>query len=349
MYLKTKTIKCPECGATIRMSNISEISECQHCQTPVLIKLEDYLPSYIIKSNIRPTDSTSILISKLKHYLIANDFIAKSRVISRTLYFIPFILTTGYRCGEHIIEEKDRFTNENKEDTRVIQSAFNHLLPATNLTDWGSINIGLEQILMNRERFEPLDEKNRSDGIILKPDLLNIPEKKLQLQFLTHNENIKTEIIVENCILIYYPVIRVVLRYRNNIYHYSIDGVSGNIIYGIAPEAENNRFIPMVLAAFFTAFFTGGIGKFLVGTTLGGILFLPIYFLPVFGLFIISLLFFIYVAWIFYRSYGEIVIQNSNIEIRKLNIPEETAFERILRPVFAFIEKSLEHQRKRFY
>ncbi|MGC8928585.1 MAG: hypothetical protein ACP5QK_11770 [Myxococcota bacterium] len=349
MLLKTKIVKCPECGATIRMSNTSEISVCQHCQTPVLIKFEDYLPSYIIKSNLKPTDSTSILISKLRHYLIANDFIAKSRIISRTLYYIPFILTTGYRCGEHIIKERDRLTNESREDTRVIQSAFKNLIPAVKLAGWGQINIEPEQILNHRERFEPLDERNRRDGIILKPEILKVPEKELHLQFLTHNENIKTEIITENCILIYYPIIRVILKYRNNIFHYSIDGINGSIIYGVAPESENNRFIPMALAAFFSAFFIGGIGKFLMSTAVGGILFLPLYFIPVFGLFILSLLFFIYIAWIFYRNYGEVVIYKEDIEINKLNLLEETAIERILKPVFSFIENSLKSQRRRFY
>ncbi len=347
MYLRTKTAKCPECGAAIKMSNTDEITSCSHCQTPVLIKIENHLPSYIMEPSFGTKDTTSILLSKLRHYLIAGDFIPKSRIVSRTLYYIPFIYTTGFRCGEHIIEEKDRLTQEKTEDTRVIKSAFKTLIPAVKLSGWGTMNIGTDHILNNRNRLRPAGEKSEGEGIMLRPDISSVPKDEINLHFMTHNENIKTEIITENCIIVYYPVIRVVLKYRKNIYHYSIDAVSGSIIYGIAPEAENNRFIPMAAAAFFTALFTGGIGKFLLTSFVGGIILMPVYTLPVFGTFVFLLITFIYMAWIFYRNYGEIVIEREKVEINKLNIPETTFIEKILRPVFKIIEDSIISYRKK--
>ncbi|MCX7958559.1 MAG: hypothetical protein N3B13_05875, partial [Deltaproteobacteria bacterium] len=347
MYLKTKTAKCPECGAAVKMSNTNEISKCSHCQTPVLIRIDNYLPSYILKSNYKVKDTTSILLTKLKHYLIANDFIPKSRIISRTLYYVPFIYITGFRCGEHIIEENDHLTEEMKDDTKVIKSAFKTLIPAAKLSGWGTIGISAEQLINFREQIQSMGDKSDDEGIILKPDLSSVPEKELNLHFMTHNQKIKTEIITENCILVHYPIIRIVLKYRQNIYHYSIDGITGEIIYGIAPEAENNRFIPMAAAAFFSALFTGGILKFLISGFLGGIFLMPIYTLPLFGTFIFMLLSFIYIAWIFYRNYGEIVIERDKVEINKLNIPEETFIEKIIRPVFRIIEESVINIRKR--
>ncbi len=347
MYLKTKTAKCPECGAILRISNSNEISECIHCNTPILIKIDNILPFYIIKSSFQTGDSTGIMLSRLKHYLIANDFIARSRILSRTLYYVPFIFTTGYRCQEHIIEERDRLTSEKREDTRIILSTFKSILPAAKLPDWGTIKIDSEHIFSLKDKLEPFKDDMIKNGIILRPDLSIVPEKELYRHFITHNENIQTEIIIENCILIYYPIIRVVLKYRNNIYHYSIDGLNGKILYGIAPESENNRFIPMITAAFFTALFAGGIIKFLINTVSGGVIFLPIYFLPILGTFLVVLFIFIYIAWIFYRNYGEVVIENNKIEINKLNIPDKTYIEKLLEPLFAYIEQIINYYRRR--
>lgn len=347
MYLKTKIAKCPECGASIKISNTNEIVNCSHCQSSILIKFEDSLPAYLVEATLNTKDTTSILLSKLKHFLIASDFISKSRILSRTLYYVPFFYITGFKCGEHIIEEKDKFTKENKEDTKVITSAFKILLPATKLSGWGTVNIDIDQILKIKDRLKPLGEKIDKNEVIIKPEQSHIPEDKLNLQFLTTNQNIKTEIIVESCVLIYYPIIRVVLKYRQNIYHYSIDGINGSILYGIAPEAENNRFIPMATAAFFTALFTGGIGKFILNTFSGGTLLVSIYIFPLFLAFVITMLIFIYIAWIFYRNYGEVLIEKERIEINKLNIPQDTFIEKLLRPLFKYIEYSIARYKKR--
>ncbi|MCX7944155.1 MAG: hypothetical protein N2746_06565 [Deltaproteobacteria bacterium] len=349
MYLKTKTTKCPECGAAILISNTDEITRCSHCNSPILVRLNNYITPYFIKSLVNVKDTTTILLSRLKHFLIANDFIPKSKVMNRTLYYVPFIYITGFRCSEHLLEEKDRLTNSLVGDTRIIRTSFKYLAPAVKLSDWGTIKVDADRIFQNKNTLRPLREFTSENGVFIQPDVFTTPTDDLNLRFMTPNENIKTEIIVENSILIYYPIIRVVLKYRRNIYHYSIDGLTGEILYGTAPESENNRFLPMAVAAFFTALFASGIGRFLLNTHGGGVIFMSFYFLPVFIGFVIELLVFIYIAWIFYRNYGEIVIEREKVEINKLNIPEETYLEKILRPIFKVIEEIIKFYRKKTY
>jgi len=347
MYLKTKIIKCPECGSPIRYGNTSEISDCPHCKTPVLIKIEDGYPQYILKSNLEIKDTTAILLSRLRHYLIADDVIAKSKIISRSIYYIPFYYITGYKCGEHILQETDRLTNEKKEDTKVIQSGFKYSTLAARPPGWGKLNINLTNKILDRKALLPLTSFSDKDAVLIKPDSSIKPLSEISKQITTHNENIKSEVIVDNCIIIYYPILRVVLKYRTNIYHYSIDGLTGEIIYGIAPESLNNRFIPMALAAFFTSFFSGGIFSIMIKSIFSGTLALWIFVLPVLLLFILTVFFFVYIAYLFYRNYGEVVIEGDNIEINKLNIPEETKIERILKPVFEFVDEIIKNNRNR--
>jgi hypothetical protein len=349
MYLKTKTIKCPECGSPVPCGNFSEISTCSHCNTPLLIKVEGDNPEYFIKANIDLMDTTAILISRLRHFLIAGDFIKNSRIITRSILCIPFYYITGLRCGEHIIEETDRYTDERRIDTKVLQSSFKYSTLASRLPGLNKLNINLEKVISDGVPLIPGGNFNHNrNEILIRPDALIDPESFITHQFNTHNEKIKSDIIIENCVVIYYPIIRVVLKYRTNIYHFSIDGLNGDILYGIAPESINIRFIPMAVSAFFTSLFSGGIINFISKSILSGAFAIWIMIIPVFISFIMTVFFFIYVAYIFYKNHGEIVIVGNRIEVNKLNIPEETKVERFFKPIFNFMTKAAKKNQSRF-
>ncbi len=350
MYLKTRTVKCPECGAVLHIASTSGITNCQYCHTPILYRLENEPSSFYIRSQIGLKDASRILLKNLRHFLIARDFIQKSRIVSRTLYYVPFLCITGYRCGQHIIKEQDRTTYEVKEDTRVLFSSFRHFRPAVSLTNWGISGTNPDSIIKNGIIPVQLREDiTQEDAVYLRPDITINSEEELLRDFATMNKDISTEIIIENRTILYYPIIRVILQYRNNIFHFSIDGVTGEIIYGIAPEAEDNRFIPMALSSIVIAWICGGLFNFIIkGIASGGILG-GFFFLPVFLIFILSILFAIYVAWIFYRNYGEIVIRGDKVEINKLNIPETTPIEKLLSPLFKILEQMVLNSRKKYY
>lgn len=340
MYLKTKAIKCPECGIIIQTASTSGKTECSHCATPLLYRIQNDPPKYFIRSLLDIKDTSQILLKTLRHFLIAKDFISRSRIISRRLYYIPFIYTTGYRCGEHIIEGQDKITEEKTKDTRVLISPFRHIRAAVSLESWGVSEIDPLRVIKNGILPSPLTEKERDDNaIFLRPDISYLKEEEITRDFMTCNRNISSEIILDHSIILYYPVIRVLLQYRQNTYHFLIDGISGEIVYGTAPEAERNRFLPMVFSALFIAWLSAGllnliIRAIIINIALGGFI-----FLSVFLFFIILVGIFIYIAWIFYRNYGEIVIRWGKVEINKLNLPDRPAIERLLRPLFRIVEQ----------
>lgn len=340
MYLKTKAIKCPECGVIIQTASTSGKVECSHCTTPLLYRIQNDPPRYFIRSLLEIKDTSQILLKTLRHFLIARDFIPRSRIISRRLYYIPFTCTTGYRCGEHIIEGQDKMTEEKTKDTRVLISPFRHIRAAVNLASWGIFEIDPLRAIKNGILPSPLNEREGDDNaVFLKPDISSLKEEEITRDFMTCNRNISSEIILDNSIILYYPVIRIFLQYRQNTYHFLIDGISGEIIYGTAPEAEENRFLPMAISALFIAWLSAGLLNFIikaiiVNAAIGGFI-----FLSAFLFFITLVMIFIYIAWIFYRNYGEIVIKGEKVEINKLNLPDRPAIERLLRPLFRIVEQ----------
>jgi len=368
-------INCPRCGGTLGMVGTERITKCRFCGTWSLVDAKDVVPEYYVKPLLGEVTARRTVQTLLRDKDMPDGLLSETRFHSAKLYFVPYHEMSGKRLGTMTTsqwkEERTRYsssfqglgnpygssvvslreeramTPRKKEvDTRVVMSDIGRIEPAVRLSEWGLEESDLETLRTEPAgRLRPMDRKlMERQGKVFDPtesskDYFSMFDTK---GFSAYNED-NTEIRETRVKRIYYPVWRIRYRYKGRLFGVTLDGVTGKVMHGRAPQDDKYRVLWMLGTSAIVSLIAGKIGRLLyiaimdlggrmdasTADGIGRIAAIGLtYGLPITLVMLAFALFIMGIGWEQFRYQGELVIQGSKRMVEKIGRPPKTWFEK---------------------
>lgn len=285
---------CPSCGGTLSLAEGQRLVACQYCGGESLVSVPGAVPRYVVRQGITQEEGRAAAQSFFAEPILPRELRERGRIQAVSLCYVPFYEFTGTRLGTFLLREKEKIPPpqiEGREedlaldnwmlqqpaerlDTRVIQQDYIRIGPACELPELGVDRIELESLRRGSTpvSLEPFDlVALQSRAVVFAPSKAphGFAEES---QWRIKVQSDRTAFVEQRLKILYYPVWLARYLFRGRPYEIAVDGVTGKMLRGRAPE-EMRAALALALAALtLAALCFGRLGRQLIlsGFAIGG-------------------------------------------------------------------------------
>ncbi len=257
-------LACPGCQAALRVREGQRIVRCSYCGLPSAIVGERGVLRYQVRRKVDADQALAALRQFLRVYKRLNDLDKRAEITELTPVFIPFwtvrAQVAAWQFGYH--SDPDSGAIHPREEQLMTEMVWTQA--ACDLDQFGVQSIPL--VHRELELFDP--EALRQQGMVFEPtgSLQTLRRHALEAfrQEVAHKGSPFSALFTENTVLrllneriglVYYPLWIVRYQYQGRLYPVLMDGISGRVLFGMAPGNTFLGAIALVVGLAGGAFF----------------------------------------------------------------------------------------------
>jgi DNA-directed RNA polymerase subunit RPC12/RpoP len=252
-------LDCPSCGGALSLAEGERIVACRYCRSQSLVEVPGAVPRHIVQPAIDDVAAGRVARGRLQRPDVARAA-RGTRFDSIGLCYVPFYEATAVRLGTVFVRDRvkppaplgateqsgaelDRWLQDpgkEREDTKVVEQDVLRIGAACALPE-----LGVERIRLTEQRrggssvllqpFDPVSIHRRA--VVFAPT--TPAERFLQeTTWRVQSQNDATRYVETRLKLLYYPVWHVRYRHRGRMYALAVDGVTGDLLRGTAPQVQ---------------------------------------------------------------------------------------------------------------
>jgi len=252
-------LDCPSCGGALSLAEGERIVACRYCRSLSLVEVPNAVPRHVVQLAVDSTAADRVARASLQRPHVARAA-RGARFDSASLCYVPFYEATAVRLGSVFVRDRvkppaplgeseqgnpalDKWLQdpgEEREDTKVVEQDVLRIGAACALPE-----LGVERIRLAEQRrggatvllqpFDPVTLHRRA--VVFAPT--TPAERFLQeTTWRVQSQNDATRYVETRLKLLYYPVWQFRYRHRGRPYELAVDGVTGQLLRGTAPQAQ---------------------------------------------------------------------------------------------------------------
>lgn len=281
-------LDCPSCGGALSLAEGERVVACRYCRSWSLVEAPGAIPRHVVQPAADGAAAERAGRAGLQRPDVARAA-RGARFDSITLCYVPFYEATAVRLGTVFVRDRIKppaplgetegsgaaldgwlqDPGEEREDTKVVEQDVLRIGAACELPDLGMARIRLAEqrrggatVLL--EPFDPVALHRRA--VVFAPT--TPAERFLQeTTWRVETQNDATRYVETRLKLLYYPVWQLRYRYCGRPFHLAVDGVTGALLRGTAPQA---RALAAGAASVGVGLTALGLGRWLRGFTGSG-------------------------------------------------------------------------------
>lgn len=240
----TLGLSCPNCGGRIKIPEGQRLVICPYCQQRSIVRGERGVLHYQVPVRIDRQQAEALLPRFLSgHAAIARNASHLAKIEESFLVYLPFYTAWGRVLG-WVFGQKQVGSGENRRyEPREVQFAQD--------VSWNEAacdvgEFGVESVPLEDKPYQPYDDDQiHHSGMVFEPvnslsEALQRAENEFQARVsdaanLDRVSQVLVRIVRKRFGLIYYPLWILRYIYRGRAYQVSVDGYSGQVLYGKAP------------------------------------------------------------------------------------------------------------------
>ena len=252
-------LDCPSCGGALSLAEGERIVACRYCRSQNLVEVPGAVPRHVIQPAVDGAAADRVARGCLQRPNVARAA-RETRFESVALCYVPFYEATAVRLGTVFVRDRvkppapldeteqsgpglDQWLQDpgqEREDTKVVEQDVLRIGAACELPE-----LGAERIRLTEQRragstvllqpFDPVSLHRRA--VVFAPTTPT--ERFLQeTTWRVQSQNDATRYVETRLKLLYYPVWQIRYRHRGRTYELAVDGVTGALLRGRAPQAK---------------------------------------------------------------------------------------------------------------
>lgn len=252
-------LECPACGGALSLSEGERIVACLYCQSRSLVDVPGAVPRHLVQPTVDGAAAERVARESLRRADVAQTA-RGARFESVGLCYVPFYEATAFRLGTVFVRDRvkppaplgdgeeggpelDRWLQDpgkEREDTRVVEQDVLRIGAACELPE-----LGVQRIRLADQRrggatvllqpFDPVSIHRRA--VVFAPT--TPAERFLQeTTWRVQSQNDATRYVETRLKLLYYPVWQIRYRHRGRLFGLAVDGVTGELLRGTAPQEQ---------------------------------------------------------------------------------------------------------------
>lgn len=373
---------CPACGATLVRREDQRTVRCRACGNRSVLAGVEVATRFQVVPRIERARAESVVRSALNRWPVREGADDEAAVVATDLVWVPVQEYEALQAGTVLrdrgtqmvrggrvdwSEGRRRFLDDaGREiteaeyyrrrpgralDTGVVLRSHRDVALAGGPEDWGLRSIDLANLRDDPElRIVPFGAREAPRGIVLPVRRTRADAEDAVRRLADAFGDSSFEFLGADLRIVFVPVWVVRLRIDRHPYTFVVDGTSGAVLAGRAPEAPRRGVLFLVCAAAYLGFPLGKLAAALLGgggrdvasvlrTVAGGLLEAPVVGL---GLLVVALLPLVF-AWGEFRFRGEVVFTKEGARVVKLARPARTLPEKVVDWLLDHIDRSLRH------
>jgi hypothetical protein len=236
-------LRCPSCGGSLDISEGSVFAKCQYCESGLLVQGDRGISRFYVPMG----QSRESVISKVKNWFGGID---KASDLKQTAQFtevfpvyIPFWRVNGTVIG-WVLGDIQKGSGKNKSYEAVerrVNQKYEFTCPACDIGEFGVKYVDLTGDQILPFDLEKVQAEGMTFGILTTPtDVVKMCDQKFckwgeDSAGVSRTTFSKMHLIGRSLSIVYYPLWVVRYRYRDRVYQATVDGESGDLLYGRAP------------------------------------------------------------------------------------------------------------------
>ena len=281
-------LDCPSCGGALSLAEGERIVACRYCRSQNLVEVPGAVPRHVIQPAVDGAAADRVARGCLQRPNVARAA-RETRFESVALCYVPFYEATAVRLGTVFVRDRvkppapldeteqsgpglDQWLQDpgqEREDTKVVEQDVLRIGAACELPE-----LGVERIPLAEQRrggatvllqpFDPVSIHRRA--VVFAP---TTPAERFlkETTWRVQSQNDATRYVETRLKLLYYPVWHIRYRHRGRTYELAVDGVTGDLLHGTAPQAKA---LAAVAASVGVGLSELGLGRWLRGLLGGG-------------------------------------------------------------------------------
>ncbi|MBI2263764.1 MAG: hypothetical protein HYU64_01115 [Armatimonadetes bacterium] len=357
--MKISSLLCRQCGGSLDFGRGSHVAKCKSCRTNHLVTGTDEILRFFIPPSLSgPEAWESASLRVFGDRSVDPRVKSGAEMREAQLLYIPFLEYRITRLGrfKRMIEGGEKLGEKSwayaKQDTRIIMGELTYRKLACNIEELGLPEIEFDQ---GEAVLKPLNVAvMQKEGMILEPEEpLESHVEILNRDALMGQE---LELVEPKTKLFYYPIWVLRYTYGGDLFTISVDGVTGRILCGRAPCKESGKILLMLGTICPIGLISGAMIRSLfvhteaAAAALVFLGYLAAFTGPLAFLLLAGGIGFVSHAWNRFRFSGEVLFRGDEREIRSINKPARTffekAFECILKVAGGMVENALKSRKR---
>ncbi len=252
-------LDCPACGGALSLAEGERIVACRYCRSHSLVDVPGAVPRHVVEPTLDGAAADRVARTSLQRADVARTARGE-RFDSVGLCYVPFYEATAVRLGTVFVRDRvkplaplgeteqsgpalDRWLQDpgrEREDTKVIEQDVLRIGAACSLPE-----LGVERIRLAEQRragatvllqpFDPVSLHRRA--VVFAP---TTPAARFlqETTWRVESQNDATRYVETRLKLLYYPIWQIRYRHRGRAYELAVDGVTGVLLRGTAPQAQ---------------------------------------------------------------------------------------------------------------
>jgi DNA-directed RNA polymerase subunit RPC12/RpoP len=252
-------LDCPSCGGALSLAEGERIVACRYCRSLSLVEVPHAVPRHVVQPAVDGAAADRVARASLQRPDVARTA-RGTRFDSASLCYVPFYEATAVRLGTVFVRDRvkppaplgeseqgspalDQWLQdpgEEREDTKVVEQDVRRIGAACALRE-----LGVERIRLADQRraggtvllqpFDPVTLHRRA--VVFAP---TTPADRFlqETTWRIQSQNDATRYVETRLKLLYYPVWHIRYRHRGRPYGLAVDGVTGKLLRGTAPQAQ---------------------------------------------------------------------------------------------------------------
>ena len=265
MSLAIKNIQCPVCAGVVQLRANRQICRCLYCSASLLLSDVERCARYLLPPKVEGVAVNEKIKKSLQGGRVPSEFIESAKPDSQRLLFLPLFQLKG----TSFVTVENQVAKEKKVDTVVSLRNIVYHEFATAEGELGLSNLDLTS-LSNDDRFKDAVAFDRS-AVPEEAQIFTADKSAEQIKAVFEQRGVGkqlkrgvySELFGSSVSLYYYPFWVVRYPFNGSYYRFFVDGVTGQVLKGRAPE---NRVWSSVVAQallFLSALFSYALVSFL--------------------------------------------------------------------------------------
>ncbi len=253
-------LDCPSCGGALSLAEGERIVACRYCRSRSLVEVPGAVPRHVVQPAVDAAAAERAARAGLSRPDVAGAA-RGTRFDTIALCYVPFYEATAVRLGTVFVRDRvkppaplseteesgpalDRWLQDpgtEREDTKVVEQDVLRIGAACELPELGMARIRLADqrragatVLL--QPFDPVAVHRRA--VVFAPT--TPAERFLQeTTWRVQSQNDATRYVETRVKLLYYPIWQLRFRHRGRVFELAVDGVTGELLQGKAPQARN--------------------------------------------------------------------------------------------------------------
>lgn len=289
------SLNCPACGGAVKVEEGRTVLNCQYCGSALYIEGDAGVITIAFKNNMNKDQASSLSQGWFRKGWKARDLSSKGKVLEAYPIYLPFwstnIRVVGWICG---YEERTHSDSKGHTHTERIpkEELILHDYPISEIAcDPGDLGISHlrnftgERALEDFTMIPTYEATTSKDQAMdhMKAEAVTNARRESNVPHITFE---RLHVLPRPMSMMYYPIWVVRYSYNENMYFYTMDGVTGSVISGRAPGDSLYQALAITAGTSIGGIIAGlGIASAVPEFAIGGLVFGSIIFFLMYNFF----------------------------------------------------------------